>query len=111
MLLVVVNPEELHRVLGEHRGSAPRVSQSVLTGIDANTVQGTVDLGNSHAEHLLAAHLLNQGSRTGCIAGWMSLPRGLDAADEGQHGTGDGHPQRPGHQSASSRRREQCRRR
>lgn len=72
MLLVVVNPEELDRVLGEHRGSAPRVSQSVLTGIDANTVQGTVDLGNSHAETSLPPICLNQGSRTGCIAGGMS---------------------------------------
>lgn len=58
---VAVGPEELGRVFGRHLDRLPGVGQGVLIVIDSKTVQGTIDLGNPHAKHLLAAYLPEEG--------------------------------------------------
>lgn len=61
VLALVVEPQELDRVVGEHLGSLPEVGTSRLIAFDGKTVRGTISAEDRHGTHLLAAYLPREG--------------------------------------------------
>lgn len=68
VLALVVEPEELDRVVAEHLLSLPGVGTSRLIAVDGKTVRGTITAEDPRGEHLLAAYLPGEGIVLGQVA-------------------------------------------
>jgi len=68
ILALVVEPEELDRVVAAHLASLPGVGTSCLIAMDGKTVRGTITTEDPHGEHLLAAYLPREGIVLGQVA-------------------------------------------
>ncbi len=68
IIALVVEPEELDRVVTEHLTSLPEVGTSQLIAFDGKTVRGTISEANPQGDHLLAAYLPQEGIVLGQVA-------------------------------------------